>query len=172
MEWAISLCASRVRRWTCLSRSGLLLSCCLRSTSLDSAFWQRRAPLPIIETQKSPWIVSDEVMRQICFQEKSDVTVWIIQNLFFQTFNAQKLFFAANSLPCTTSSASALPRRLIWQLLRSTTFETINFPLRVGAGSWGLGLARRGAVRSSAVRAPYCFSWQVFRAPHSSNLKE
>ena len=32
---------------------------CSRSTSFDSAFPQRRAPLPIIETQKSPWNVSD-----------------------------------------------------------------------------------------------------------------
>ena len=48
----------------CLSPSGLLLSCSC-STSLDSAFFlQRRAALPVIETQKSPWSVSDVDRRE------------------------------------------------------------------------------------------------------------
>ena len=42
---------------------GLVFSCS-RSTSLDSAFLQRRAALPIIETQKSPWNVGDVDSRE------------------------------------------------------------------------------------------------------------
>ena len=44
-----------------------------RSTSLDSAFLQRRAALPIIETQKSPC----ERCETGLFPGKSDVAVWI-----------------------------------------------------------------------------------------------
>ena len=40
-----------------------LLSCS-RSTSFDSVFMLRRAPLPIIEPQKSPWNVSD--VQKVC----------------------------------------------------------------------------------------------------------
>ena len=55
----------------CLAPSGLLLSCSC-STSLDSAFLQRRAPLPIIETQKSPWNVSDRFVSR----KNNEVSVW------------------------------------------------------------------------------------------------
>ena len=61
-----------------LRGTDLLLSCS-RSTSLDSAFLQRRATLPIIETQKSPWNVSDMSVSR----KNNEVTVWIMRNLFF-----------------------------------------------------------------------------------------
>ena len=58
---------------------GLLLSCSC-STSLDSAFLQRRAALPIIEAQKPPWNVSD--VDRFVSRKNKDVTVWIVK--FFQ----------------------------------------------------------------------------------------
>ena len=68
--------------------TGLLLSCS-RSTSLDSAFLQRRAPLPIIETQKSPWNVSNRFVSR----KNNEVTVWMMEILFFQPFHPQQVFF-------------------------------------------------------------------------------
>ena len=48
-----------------------------------SRFLQRRAPLPIIETQKSLWNVSDVDRRETgLFRGKNDVTVWITKFLF------------------------------------------------------------------------------------------
>ena len=55
----------------CLSSSGLLLRCSC-STSLDSEFLQRRAALPVVETQKSPWNVSDRFVSR----KNNEVTVW------------------------------------------------------------------------------------------------
>ena len=62
-SFSVEVCKLSRRYVLCLSLSGLLLSC-LRSRSFDSAFWQRRAPLPIVKTQKSPWNVSDVDRRE------------------------------------------------------------------------------------------------------------
>ena len=66
---------------------GLLLSCSC-STSLDSAFLQRRAALPIIEAQKPPWNVSD--VDRFVSRKNKDVTVWIVK--FFQKKKKLSLF--------------------------------------------------------------------------------
>ena len=101
----------------CLSPSGLLLSCSC-STSLDSAFLQRRAPLLIIETQKSPWNVSDRFVSR----KNNGVTVWIMKFLFFSAFPLpNKCFPPVKCLPWTASSASAPRRRSVWMPPRSTT---------------------------------------------------
>ena len=80
------------------------------STSLNSACLQRRSSLPIIETQKSPWSVSDRFVSR----KNNEVTVWIMKILFFHPLHLQKVF--PNCLPCATrwtaSSASALLRQL------------------------------------------------------------
>ena len=103
---------------------GLLLSCAT-SMSLDSALLQQRAPLPIIETQTSHWNVSGVDRRETSlFPRKKDVTVWAGECFcFFSLFTLKQVF--PKCLPCATrcsaSSASDLPRQLIWIPDRATT---------------------------------------------------
>ena len=105
-----------------LRGTGLLVSCS-RSTSLDSAFLQRRAPLPTIETQKSPWNVSGVDRRETGLFPGKKVTS--LSGSFFEKifshFTLNKCFSPVKCLPCTASSASDLPRRSIWIPPRSTT---------------------------------------------------
>ena len=51
---------------------------------LTPRFLQRRAALPIIETQKSPWNVSDRFVSR----KNNEVTVWIMN--FFSLFTFKK----------------------------------------------------------------------------------
>ena len=71
------------------------------------AFLQRRAPLLIIETQKSPWNVSDRFVSR----KNNEVTAWIMRNLFFSAFSRSKsvsqVFFHCPSMDRFVSKRSS-----------------------------------------------------------------
>ena len=120
-----------------LPRSAAFRVFCVASSLYSSLadFLQRRAALPIIETQKSPWSVSDRCVSR----KNNEVTVWIMKILFFSAFSPSKsvsqLFALCHSMDRFVSKRSSSSVDLDSASLDDVRAERAAIALSVGL-SW------------------------------------